>query len=105
MKSVRVSHFGPVKEGQVEFGDLTLLVGPQATGKSLFLQLFKLLVDIGAVKAELQRFNLRWNRNIPSFLELYFGEGMSGLYDQDNTQIVVDGQRVDLPQYVVRSRQ
>lgn len=51
----------------MEFGNLTLLVGPQATGKSLFLQLFKLLVDISAVKAELRRFNLRWNSEITSF--------------------------------------
>ncbi|GIV20316.1 MAG: hypothetical protein KatS3mg023_2067 [Armatimonadota bacterium] len=51
----------------MEFGNLTLLVGPQATGKSLFLQLFKLLVDISAVKAELRRFKLRWNGEITSF--------------------------------------
>lgn len=105
MKSLKVSQFGPIQEGQVEFGDLTLLVGPQATGKSLFLQLFKLLMDIGAVREEIKRFNLRWNRDISSFFELYFGEGMSGLYEKENTQVVRDGREVDLPQYIARSRQ
>lgn len=104
MKSLKVSRFGPIHEGTVEFGDLTLLVGPQATGKSLFLQLHKLLEDIGAVKAELQRFNLRWNGDISSFLELYFGEGMSNLYNREQTHIVEDGQPVDLAHYVTRRR-
>lgn len=59
MKSLSVRQFGPIKEGCVEFGDLTLLVGPQATGKSLFLQLLKLVIDAGGIKAELKRFNIR----------------------------------------------
>jgi energy-coupling factor transporter ATP-binding protein EcfA2 len=104
MKSLKVSQFGPIQEGQVEFGNLTLLVGPQATGKSLFLQLFKLLVDISAVKAELRRFNLRWNSEITGFLELYFGEGMSGVYDERKTQIAIDGQQIDMPQHIRRKK-
>jgi hypothetical protein len=38
---LRIENFGPIVEAEVEFGDLTVFVGPQATGKSLFLQVFK----------------------------------------------------------------
>jgi hypothetical protein len=103
MKSLSVRQFGPVKEGCVEFGDLTLLVGPQATGKSVFLQLLKLVVDAGAIKAELKRFNIRWN-SLADFLELYFGEGMSALYREQETETTVDGENIDLAKYLSRSR-
>ncbi len=49
MKSLEVSSFGPIKQGKVEFGDLTILVGPQASGKSLLVQLFKAIEDSGAI--------------------------------------------------------
>lgn len=33
---LQVQNFGPVKEAQVEFSDMTVFVGLQATDKSLF---------------------------------------------------------------------
>lgn len=47
-----ISHIGQFAEVSVEFGDLTLLVGAQGTGKSIFLQLFKLFRDQDFVKAQ-----------------------------------------------------
>ena len=41
----RVRNFGPIENVEVDFGDLTIIVGPQANGKSLFLELFKLVQD------------------------------------------------------------
>ena len=38
-----VRNFGPIRNVDVNFGDLTVLIGPQASGKSLFLELFKLV--------------------------------------------------------------
>jgi len=38
MHHLHVTNFGPIHDGTVEFGDLTVLVGQQATGKSLLLQ-------------------------------------------------------------------
>ena len=58
MQTLRVSNLGPIQDASVEFGDLTVLVGPQATGKSLLLQLLKLLLDVGPIRNELKRFNL-----------------------------------------------
>ncbi len=43
--TLAVRNLGQIREGEVTFGDLTLLIGGQASGKSIFLQLLKLLVD------------------------------------------------------------
>ena len=93
---IKLTNLGQIKEADVQFGDLTVLVGPQATGKSIFLQLLKLLVDTGAIVDELRRFNLDWNGKIENFLELYFGEGMSTIYEPAVTQITVDERSVEL---------
>ena len=42
MKSLKIKNFGPIGNVDVKFGDLTFLVGPQASGKSLFWELLKL---------------------------------------------------------------
>ena len=44
---IKLANLGQIKEADVQFGDLTVLVGPQATGKSIFLQLLKLLMTPG----------------------------------------------------------
>lgn len=33
MKHLKIRSFGPIEKVDVQFGDLTLLVGPQASGK------------------------------------------------------------------------
>jgi len=43
----QLKHIGPIQEADIEFGDLTVPVCPQATGKSIFLQFLKLLLDTG----------------------------------------------------------
>jgi hypothetical protein len=104
MKTLRVSHLGPVKDASVAFGDLTVLVGPQATGKSLILQLVKLLLDAGPIRDEFRRFNLDWGGSLTNFLELYFGEGMSGIYEPERTAIELDGKAVALSHLIGRGR-
>lgn len=74
-----VKNFGPIKKADVTFGDLTVFVGPQATGKSILLQLAKLLVDRGAVQARLKHYGIEWRGKPEAFLEAYFGEGMANL--------------------------
>lgn len=103
MKSLGVENFGPIQQGKVSFGDLTVLVGPQATGKSLFLQLAKLMLDVGPIRREFKRFNIRWDRDVADFLALYFGEGMSALWDPA-TVLKRDGQRFDLASHIRRGQ-
>jgi hypothetical protein len=78
---LNVENFGPIKSAEVRFGHLTVLVGPQATGKSIFLQLLKLLEDIRYIKHEFRRAGIDWGDQFKSFLDVYFGEGMRALYD------------------------
>ncbi len=44
---LRIERVGPIGQAEIRFGDLTILVGPQASGKSIALQLFKLIHDTG----------------------------------------------------------
>jgi len=44
-KVLRIENFGPIRKVEVPFADITVLVGPQATGKSLVLQWLKLAVE------------------------------------------------------------
>ena len=90
MKRLEVQHFGPIEQGTVEPGDLTIFVGPQASGKSIFLQLFKLLLDAGSVQDALKKYSFTWNGNPKAFLSLYFGEGMEVLFSE-KTSITLNG--------------
>jgi AAA domain, putative AbiEii toxin, Type IV TA system/AAA ATPase domain len=93
---LKVQNFGPVKSANVEFGDLTVLVGPQATGKSVFLQLLKLLIDVRHIKYEFKRAGIDWSGRLDIFLDVYFGEGMRALHKK-NTKIWFEGAEEDLP--------
>ncbi len=45
LPTFKVGRLGQIYEGKVAFGDLTPLIGTQASGKSLFWQVLKLLID------------------------------------------------------------
>jgi predicted ATPase len=51
MTTLNIRNLGQIKKANLSFGDLTVLVGPQATGKSIALQLLKLMLDAGQVQA------------------------------------------------------
>jgi hypothetical protein len=88
---LHIENFGPIKQADVTLGDLNISVGPQASGKSLFWQLLKLLLDATTVRDEFHRFNIDWGKDIRGFLSLYFGEGMDHVAD-GTTIITLDGQ-------------
>jgi hypothetical protein len=94
---LKVENFGPITNADVVFGDLTVFVGPQATGKSIFVQLLKLLVDTAHVKSEFRRAGIDWGTDFELFLDVYFGEGMRSLWSKGATSIRFDDQEVDLP--------
>ena len=85
VKKISMTNVGPIKSADISFGDLTVVVGPQATGKSIFLQALKLAVDQGAIQSELNRFNIDWQGKSDAFMDLYFGEGMSGIWGKSST--------------------
>jgi energy-coupling factor transporter ATP-binding protein EcfA2 len=90
MERLKVKSFGPIGEADMRFGDLTLLVGPQASGKSILLQLLKLLIDKNNIRKTLEQYNYVWNKDTDLILELVFGEGMRGVW-RDESEIVYDG--------------
>lgn len=81
---LKVKNFGPIKKAKVSFGDLTVLVGPQAAGKSIFLQVLKLLVDTSHIKKEFDRSGVDWQGDFQQFLEVYFGEGMRSIWSSNS---------------------
>lgn len=87
MERLKVKSFGPIDEADVHFGDLTLLVGPQASGKSIFLQLLKLLCDPAFISRNFDAYSFVWSKNDGSILDLYFGEGMSQIWTKE-TEII-----------------
>lgn len=72
-----VKNFGPIHEVNVELGDLTVLVGAQASGKSLFLQMFKLIKDKNTILKSLENYGFVVNNNLENLLNRYLGEGLS----------------------------
>ena len=100
---LKVKNFGPIKSADVEFGDLTVLVGPQATGKSILLQLLKLLVDVRQVKYEFRRAGIDWQQKFELFLDVYFGEGMRALH-KPKTEVEFRGVAEDLQKLVADAK-
>lgn len=66
----------------MKFGDLTVLIGAQASGKSLCLQLLKLLVDKKFVAATMDKYNYVISKNPDNILNFYFGEGLSKMWSE-----------------------
>ena len=81
----RIQKMGQFSEVSVEFGDFTLLVGAQGTGKSIFLQIFKLLQDEDYVKNTMNQFGQDWSKKSkPELLEAYFGEWMRHMWSPES---------------------
>ena len=104
MPTLNIEHLGQIRKADIEFGDLTVLVGPQATGKSIALQLLKLMVDAGQVQGEMEKYGLDWSRKLPDFLDTYFGEGMHSIWNGGQTQIRWNGKPVNLEQIARHKR-
>ena len=84
MEQFSIKNLGPISEASVEFGDLTFLVGPQATGKSLFLETLKLVIDGGHIARTLDTYSYATGR-VENILNAYYGDGMSKLWREDTS--------------------
>ncbi len=92
---LQLTNVGQIREADLALGDLTVFVGPQATGKSIALQVFKLLVDHGSIRTHLAEYGVDWEGKLPAFLDAFLGEGMHGIWN-DQTKVVKDGKEVNL---------
>lgn len=102
MRSISIRKLGQIQEASIVFGDLTVLVGPQASGKSIALQWIKLLADTSYVKAQLLDYGADWGESVQEFFDLYFGEGMRSLWRQGQSEIEWNGKSVDIPKLLRR---
>ncbi|MEW6747129.1 MAG: hypothetical protein AB1486_30705 [Planctomycetota bacterium] len=104
VSSLKIECVGWITSADVTFGDLTVLVGPQATGKSMFLQLLKLVADTGHVHEQLRKHGIDWKRTMPDFLDVYLGDGMREVWHAGDrpSSITVDGKCADADDLVRR---
>ena len=90
-----LKNFGPIKDVDIKFGDLTILVGPQASGKSLTLEALKLVIDRDHIINMLDRYNYILGHDPKKILNNYFGEGMSSIWT-GKTKMEYDGKSFSL---------
>ncbi len=90
MEHLKIKSLGPIIEADIKFGDLTLLVGPQASGKSILLQMIKLIMDRHNIPSVLKQNNYEWGKKSENFLDSFFGESMSAIWNSE-TKIEFDG--------------
>ena len=90
MERIKLTSLGQIREADISFGDLTVFVGEQASGKSILLQLMKLILDAGDITETLKKHGFDWQKKSDNFLSLYFGEGMQAIWNQDETKVTVD---------------
>ncbi len=97
IRSLKLERIGQIECADVAFGDLTVLVGPQATGKSIFLQFMKLVSDTGYVHDQMKKHGMDWKRTIPDFLDVYMGDGMRELWRKgvNGSEVAMDGNPQD----------
>src|SRR5574342_1234075 len=88
-----VKSFAQLRNVNVTFGDLTVLVGPQATGKSLVLQRLKLAVDAQHVRGALRHHGYDWKGSWTELAKLHFGEGFEEAWGTA-TSVIWNGERL-----------
>ena len=93
MTTLDLKSFAQISSAHVDFGDLTVLVGPQATGKSLILQWLKLALDAPEIVYALKEagHDITTAENL---LDLSFGEGMSAAWSEGRSAVSLDGRPI-----------
>ena len=104
MERIQLTSLGQIPEADITFGDLTIFVGEQASGKSIFLQLMKLVLDAGDITQTLKKHGFDWQKDTENFLYLYFGEGMQTIWSKDETKVTVDSKVDFTPQRALLAR-
>ena len=100
MPKFTVTNVGQIIKASVSFGDLTVLVGAQGTGKSIFLQLFKLCADQDYIKTLMSDHGQTWNKKSkPEFIEAYLGEGTQQMWRENSRVSVSKPYRSFSPSY------
>ena len=92
MNTIKLLGFGPICSANVQLGDITILIGPQASGKTLFLQMIKLLIDKDYIVQTLSRYNYVTDKQPDQILNYYLGDHLSTMWTKD-TVVEADGKK------------
>jgi hypothetical protein len=95
MPELTIRNFAQIAEVCVKIGDLTVVVGPQATGKSLALQWLKLAIDGNRVLHMLTHYGFDWGGDPSKLAGLFFGEGMESAWSP-RTEVTYGRAQIDL---------
>ena len=101
---LRLEHLGPIQSAELRFGDLTVIVGPQATGKSIFLQTLKLVLDRDSIHDTFKHHSVAFNGDSDAFLGGYYGKGMAAAWKEGRSKLSWNAKDLTLPQLAKRSK-
>lgn len=91
--ALTIRNFAHLKRVDLSFGDLTVLVGPQAAGKSLALQWLKAAMD-GRQIVEALKAAGHPTEPPGVLIDLIFGNGMAPAWREGRTEVLLDGKPV-----------
>lgn len=91
--NLSIHGFAHLKEVDLTFGDLTVLVGPQGAGKSLALQWFKAAMDGRQIVDALKAAGHPADRS-DVLIDLIFGSGMAPAWRQGESEVTLGGKKV-----------
>jgi len=93
MSKLVIRDFAHISDASIEFGDLTVLVGAQGTGKSLVLQWLKTAIDGRQIISALRDAG-QDVRNPDALIDLIFGVGMGEAWHEGRTSVTLDGKSI-----------
>lgn len=96
-----IDNFAHLKHVELEFGDLTVLIGAQGTGKSLALQWLKASLDGGEIVQALK--DAGQDTRPTTLVDLVFGVGMAPAWRVGESKVTFDGKVVS-PESISKTR-
>ncbi len=93
MKSLKLKNIGPITEANIEFGDLTVFVGGQAMGKSIAMEMVKMIEDAGYIRQRMESFGLDCSKP-EKFFSNYFGAGKDKIWTEGISAITRDAKNI-----------
>ena len=99
--TLKIENFAQIKKAEIGFGDLTVLVGAQGTGKSLVLQWLKTALDGKQIVTALR--DAGQQANGAELIDLIFGQGMGAAWTS-KSKVSINGRPVSLSAIGLRGR-
>ena len=93
MNRLQIQNFAQIADVDLTFGDLTILVGAQGTGKSLALQWLKVAMDGGFMVNALHDAG-HTTEKTETLIDLIFGVGMGKAHTKEKTKVLFDNKEI-----------